>query len=259
MTTTMIETRYDTLELDSPVGSLTLVASGAGLRAILWPRDDPGRAGLAGATLLRGPERRSRRSRSATRGVLRSRPHRLRPAARPRGDTPFQVAAWEALSAIPYGETRTYAEQAVRIGRPSAARAIGAANGRNPISIVLPCHRVVGSDGSLTRVRRRARGEGCAARVRSGVPRRSAAWLKPGDERSRTAFSLAPAHLATLPAPGHARWGGSGSLNPKSAPAGPNAVRGTVSSGLVCARGVDRSGPAHWERSNRVRSGRKQR
>ena len=63
--------------------------------------------------------------------------------------TPFQIAAWEALAAIPYGETRTYAEQAARIGRPDAVRAIGAANGRNPISIVLPCHRVVGSDGSL--------------------------------------------------------------------------------------------------------------
>ena len=64
--------------------------------------------------------------------------------------TPFQLAAWQALAGIPYGETRTYGEQADTIGRPTAVRAIGAANGRNPVSIVLPCHRVIGSNGSLT-------------------------------------------------------------------------------------------------------------
>ena len=64
--------------------------------------------------------------------------------------TPFQLEAWRALAEIPYGETRTYAEQASRIGRPAATRAVGAANGRNPLSLVLPCHRVVGSTGSLT-------------------------------------------------------------------------------------------------------------
>ena len=64
--------------------------------------------------------------------------------------TPFQRQAWLALAESPYGETVSYAEQAVRLGRPSAVRAVGAANGRNPVPIVLPCHRVVGSDGSLT-------------------------------------------------------------------------------------------------------------
>lgn len=67
----------------------------------------------------------------------------------PRG-TPFQQAAWRALSAIAYGTTRSYAEQARAIGRPTATRAVGAANGRNPIAILIPCHRVVGRDGSLT-------------------------------------------------------------------------------------------------------------
>jgi methylated-DNA-[protein]-cysteine S-methyltransferase len=148
MTTTMIETRYDTRELDSPVGLLTLVASEAGLRAILWPGDDPARAGLAGTTLVPGRS-----------GVLDEAALQLQEYfARVRTSfdlpldlegTPFQVAAWEALAAIPYGETRTYAEQAVLTGRPNAVRAIGAANGRNPVSIVLPCHRVVGSDGAL--------------------------------------------------------------------------------------------------------------
>jgi methylated-DNA-[protein]-cysteine S-methyltransferase len=68
---------------------------------------------------------------------------------RPEG-TVFQRQAWQALCAIPYGQTRSYAEQARAVGRPSATRAIGAANGRNPIAIVVPCHRVIGSDGSLT-------------------------------------------------------------------------------------------------------------
>jgi methylated-DNA-[protein]-cysteine S-methyltransferase len=64
--------------------------------------------------------------------------------------SPFQLAVWEALREIPYGETISYGELAHRLGRPSAARAVGAANGRNPIGIVVPCHRVIGSDGTLT-------------------------------------------------------------------------------------------------------------
>lgn len=67
----------------------------------------------------------------------------------PRG-TAFQRRVWEALRAIPYGETISYAELAHRIGQPKAMRAVGAANGRNPIGIVVPCHRVIGADGSLT-------------------------------------------------------------------------------------------------------------
>jgi len=68
---------------------------------------------------------------------------------RPQG-TPFQEAAWRALTKIPYGVTRSYGEQARAIGKPKAVRAIGAANGRNPIPIIIPCHRVIGADGSLT-------------------------------------------------------------------------------------------------------------
>ncbi|MBX3162543.1 MAG: methylated-DNA--[protein]-cysteine S-methyltransferase [Deltaproteobacteria bacterium] len=67
----------------------------------------------------------------------------------PRG-TGFQERVWRALLAIPYGETRSYGEQARSIGRPAASRAVGAANGRNPIAIIIPCHRVIGADGSLT-------------------------------------------------------------------------------------------------------------
>lgn len=67
----------------------------------------------------------------------------------PRG-TPFQRDVWDALSSIPYGETIAYGELARRIGRPQSVRAVGAAVGRNPITIIIPCHRVVGTNGSLT-------------------------------------------------------------------------------------------------------------
>jgi methylated-DNA-[protein]-cysteine S-methyltransferase len=134
--------------VESPFGSLTAVASDAGVRAILWPADDPARAGLTGSTL-----------RDGTSDVLDETARQLaeyfagsRTAFELPLDlqaTPFQLAAWRALAEIPYGETRTYAEQAARIGRPAAVRAVGAANGRNPVSIVLPCHRVVGGGGEL--------------------------------------------------------------------------------------------------------------
>ena len=64
--------------------------------------------------------------------------------------TPFQKQVWEALRTIPYGETRTYGQIAVQIGRPKASRAVGMGNHKNPIAILIPCHRVIGADGSLT-------------------------------------------------------------------------------------------------------------
>ncbi len=64
--------------------------------------------------------------------------------------TPFQVSVWRELCNIPYGETRSYGELALKIGRPNAPRAVGAANGANPIAIIVPCHRVIGSNGTLT-------------------------------------------------------------------------------------------------------------
>jgi methylated-DNA-[protein]-cysteine S-methyltransferase len=70
-------------------------------------------------------------------------------ALAPRG-TPFQLSVWQLLRAIPYGQTVTYGEIARRLGRPEAARAVGLANGANPLPIVVPCHRVIGADGALT-------------------------------------------------------------------------------------------------------------
>ena len=148
MSALVAPTQLTTRRVDSPFGRLTLVGSSAGLRAVLWPGDDPARAGLARVAL-----------RSASNDVLVDTESQLddyfagtRTSFDLRLDlhgTPFQLAAWQALAEIPYGETRTYAEQATRLGRPKATRAVGSANGRNPLSIILPCHRVVGSDGAL--------------------------------------------------------------------------------------------------------------
>ncbi len=66
------------------------------------------------------------------------------------GGTPFQQAVWEQLTHIPYGAVSSYGEIARRVGRPTGSRAVGAANGRNPLAIVVPCHRVIGADGTLT-------------------------------------------------------------------------------------------------------------
>lgn len=132
----------------SPVGVLKLVASDKGLTAILWENDDPKRVRV---------------------GFVEERPDHpaLLRAERQLNEyfagkrtkfdldldfvgTEFQKRVWAALLAIPFGETKTYGQIARELGKPSASRAVGAANGRNPLSIVAPCHRVVGSDGDLT-------------------------------------------------------------------------------------------------------------
>jgi methylated-DNA-[protein]-cysteine S-methyltransferase len=90
--------------------------------------------------------------------------------------TPFQREVWSALTTIPYGDTVSYRELARRVGRPLASRAVGAANGRNPIPIVIPCHRVIGADGSLTgfggglEIKRRLLALECRSALRPGEP-----------------------------------------------------------------------------------------
>jgi len=134
--------------MDSPLGLLRIVVSNVGLRAVLWPSDDPARVPLG--------------------KVRETTDHPILAAAVDQlgeyfvGDrrdfglsldpigTDFQQSAWIALRAIPYGETVSYGEQAAAMGDRRKARAVGAANGRNPISIIVPCHRVVGSNGLLT-------------------------------------------------------------------------------------------------------------
>lgn len=135
-------------EIDSPVGKLRLIASEHGLAAILWERDDPRRVPLGpckevpGHPVLVEVEGQLREYFEGERTAFSL-------ALDFRG-TAFQRLVWDALLTIPYGETRSYGQVAAQIGRPTAVRAVGAANGKNPISIIAPCHRVVGSDGKLT-------------------------------------------------------------------------------------------------------------
>lgn len=129
---------------DSPVGPLTLHSDGAALTGVEF--DEPK------YPLSPSPRGEDKVLAQARRELDRYFEGTLRaftlPLA-PRG-TPFQLSVWTALRRIPYGATRTYAEQAVAIGKPKAFRAVGLANGKNPISIIVPCHRVIGADGSMT-------------------------------------------------------------------------------------------------------------
>jgi methylated-DNA-[protein]-cysteine S-methyltransferase len=132
----------------SPVGALKLVASDNGLAAILWENDDPKRVQLNivakddNHPVLLEAERQLKEYFSGRRKAFDL---KLDFAG-----TDFQKKVWQALLTIPFGETRTYGQIAKQIGRPTAMRAVGAANGKNPISIVAPCHRVIGSTGELT-------------------------------------------------------------------------------------------------------------
>ena len=138
-----------TKQLDSPIGRLRLVATDQGLSHLLFDQqvgEDLESAGdeveaddhpvLAAATAQLAEYFAGRRQEFDIPLDLTG--------------TEFQRAAWSALASVPFGETRSYRQQAEAIGRPKAVRAIGAANGKNPVPIVLPCHRIVGSDGSLT-------------------------------------------------------------------------------------------------------------
>jgi len=132
----------------SPVGELTLVASDAGLVAILWENDAPDRVRLGAMT---------RDDEDPILAAAEQQLHAYFAGTLTRFTVPldfqgtdFQKSVWAALLTIPFGETRSYGEIARQIGRPSASRAVGAANGRNPISIIAPCHRVIGSNGALT-------------------------------------------------------------------------------------------------------------
>ncbi|GAC1601050.1 MAG: methylated-DNA--[protein]-cysteine S-methyltransferase [Myxococcales bacterium] len=131
-------------ELDSPVGTLSILASNEGLHAILWPIDQREVASIPrddGHPVVQETVRQLLEYFAKTRTRFEL------PVVW--DGTPFQVRAWRELARIPYGETITYQEQARRMGDERKARAVGGANGRNPISIVVPCHRVIAKDGSL--------------------------------------------------------------------------------------------------------------
>ena len=134
--------------IKSPVGKLKLVASDKGLVAILWEKDSPRRVRLSELVaddrhpMLVETERQL--------GEYFAGKRKAFSVALDLRGTRFQKDVWESLLAIPYGETRTYGQLAKQLGNPRATRAVGAANGRNPVSIIVPCHRVIGSSGKLT-------------------------------------------------------------------------------------------------------------
>jgi methylated-DNA-[protein]-cysteine S-methyltransferase len=139
---------YSSKRMDSPVGKIELVASDKGLAAILWENDNPDRVRLEKILedkdhpILLEAEEQLKEYFEGKRQAFS--------LALDFAGTDFQKKVWEALLSIPFGETRTYGQIARQIGNPKAVRAVGAANSKNPISIIAPCHRVIGASGKLT-------------------------------------------------------------------------------------------------------------
>ncbi|HEY3356211.1 MAG TPA: methylated-DNA--[protein]-cysteine S-methyltransferase [Polyangia bacterium] len=129
--------------MPSPLGALRLVATDAALVGVYLPAQ----AGVPAEDVASHPvlDQTARELDEYFRGERRAFTTPLAPHG-----TPFQLAVWQALAAIPFGEVRSYAALAQAVGRPRAVRAVGAANGRNPLSIIVPCHRVVAAAGALT-------------------------------------------------------------------------------------------------------------
>jgi methylated-DNA-[protein]-cysteine S-methyltransferase len=132
----------------TPVGALTL-ASDDRDRLCRLAFGEPTASDLAGATLVTEPYGVIAETVRQLEEYFAGTRHTFELDLAPQG-TDFQLAVWDALQTIPYGETMSYGEMARAVGRPTAFRAVGQANGRNPIAIVVPCHRVIGSDHSLT-------------------------------------------------------------------------------------------------------------
>ncbi|MBA1429313.1 methylated-DNA--[protein]-cysteine S-methyltransferase [Pseudomonas fluorescens] len=134
--------------MPSPVGQLTLVARNGKLGAVLWETERANRVRLGqlheanDSPVLLETQRQLAEYFAGTRSRFELELDFY--------GTDFQKQVWQALLTIPFGETRSYSQIARQIGNPSAVRAVGAANGRNPISIIAPCHRVVGASGALT-------------------------------------------------------------------------------------------------------------
>ena len=144
----MNSTVFSSTLSSSPVGTLHLLATDSALLAVVWRRHSTPQLSFDSATerpdhpVLVEAIRQLNQYFSGQRRVF-DLPLEFR-------GTDFQRRAWQALMTIPYGETRSYAQMAQQIDSPAAVRAVGAANGRNPISIIAPCHRVIGSSGELT-------------------------------------------------------------------------------------------------------------
>jgi methylated-DNA-[protein]-cysteine S-methyltransferase len=140
---------------DTPIGCLTLAADAHGLRAVLWPGDRPTRVPLGVRTPITSggvthhPDEVLHATATQLDEYLAGDRREFDLPLAPAG-TPFQHSVWAVLRGIPYGATMSYADQARALGNVNKARAVGAADGRNPLSIVVPCHRVTGAGGRLT-------------------------------------------------------------------------------------------------------------
>ncbi|WP_380181080.1 methylated-DNA--[protein]-cysteine S-methyltransferase [Kalamiella sp. sgz302252] len=134
--------------MPSPVGTLKLIASDRGLAAVLWENEDPKRYRLP--DLLQQGTHPVLLETECQLAEYFAGKRKMFTLALDFVGTEFQKKVWAALVAIPFGETRSYSEIARDIGHPAAVRAVGAANGKNPISIIAPCHRVIGANGKLT-------------------------------------------------------------------------------------------------------------
>lgn len=129
---------------DSPLGPLTLVSDGAALTHLLFDN-----ARVQASDVARGSDQVIDQARRELDAYFAGRLRTFALPVRPHG-TAFQERVWSELVKIPYGATRSYGALAAALGAPKASRAVGLANGRNPIAIVIPCHRVIGGNGALT-------------------------------------------------------------------------------------------------------------
>jgi methylated-DNA-[protein]-cysteine S-methyltransferase len=130
--------------ISSPVGEITLVAEESGLNLLHW-----GRYNIPVSWKNKIARKIIQDTESQLKEYFRGKRKSFDVPLNPKG-TDFQVQVWNELKKIPYGQTLTYGEQAKRLNRPNATRAVGAANGKNPIGIIIPCHRVIGANGKLT-------------------------------------------------------------------------------------------------------------
>jgi methylated-DNA-[protein]-cysteine S-methyltransferase len=142
-----MEQNYVSKTMESPVGRMILVASQKGLTGILWEKDDPNR--VQTENILQDNHDPVLMKAENQLKEYFNRERKIFTLDLDFKGTEFQKKVWNALLTIPYGETRTYGEIARQIGNPNSSRAVGAASGKNPISIVAPCHRVIGSSGKL--------------------------------------------------------------------------------------------------------------
>ena len=158
--------------IDSPIGPITLVADDDALVEVHLPDEKLSKT-TAAADVAPGDHAVLKQAATELDEYFSGARDTFTVALTPRG-TEFQLAAWQALTTIPYGEVVSYGEQARRLGDAKKSRAVGAANGRNPIPIIVPCHRVVGANGHLTGF---------------GGGLESKAWLLDHEQRIRNATS----------------------------------------------------------------------